>query len=83
MLDRVVFFVTVEYDAGDDKAKVFISTNIKEKPPFIFWMLAAEYLAKVTAQQSTAGYEKALELIIEGALQYKTIKPNGGEKDGA
>lgn len=35
--------------------------------PFPFWMVAAEHLATAMAQMSKAGFERALELLVEGA----------------
>jgi hypothetical protein len=36
--------------------------------PFPFWMIGCEHLMTMTAQKSRAGFEKALELLVEGAM---------------
>lgn len=36
--------------------------------PFPFWMIGCEHLMTLTAQKSKAGFEKALELLAEGAM---------------
>jgi len=41
---------------------------------FVDWMIACEFFTNKTAQFSNAGYEKALELIAKGSMQYKGIK---------
>ena len=47
------------------------------EPPFVAWMTAAEYFAAITAMKSNAGYEKAIELIANGAMTYKHLnKPD-------
>ncbi len=40
---------------------------------FVDWMMACEFLMKKTAQLSSAGYERALELLCEGSMDYKII----------
>lgn len=44
--------------------------------PFPFWMVGCEHLMTATAQKSKAGFEKALELLVEGAMttQGKLVK---------
>lgn len=39
---------------------------------FLCIMMCAEFLTHLTAQNSNAGYEKALDLIRQGAMTYKT-----------
>jgi len=48
-----------------------------EGMPFPFWMVAAEHLMTATAQKSNAGFEKAIELLTEGAMtnRGKHLKP--------
>lgn len=40
---------------------------------FKHMMCACEYLMAVTASQSNAGFEKALELLCKGATTYRTV----------
>jgi len=61
--------VTVHYDDDANSAEVEIATE--EDFQFAHLMCAAEYLCAVAAQESNAGYEKACELIIQGAMTYK------------
>ncbi len=48
--------------------RVDITDNDAE---FVDWMMACEFLMKKTAQLSDAGYERALELLCEGSMDYK------------
>jgi len=43
----------------------------QDKPEFGYWMAACEYFLHKTAQRSSAGYEKALELLIKGAMTWR------------
>lgn len=40
---------------------------------FIDWMMACEFLMQKTAQLSSSGYERALELLCKGSMDYKII----------
>jgi len=40
---------------------------------FIDWMMACEFILHKTAQLSSAGHEKALELLCEGSMRYKVL----------
>ena len=62
-----------------DSSTVFIEAD--EDVAFVDWMMACEFLIHKTAQLSSAGYEKALELLCKGAMGYKvTTQFNLGEK---
>lgn len=57
-----------------------VDISIDEDAEFVDWMMACEFLMKKTAQLSSAGYEKALELLCKGSMDYKiTVEeyPNG------
>ncbi len=43
---------------------------LPEGASFKHVMMAAEFLSHMVAQRSSAGYEKALELIVQGAMTY-------------
>lgn len=74
------FEITVEYYPHKNTyARAIISVN---DCPFIFWMCACEYLMHKTAQKSNAGYEKAMELLVKGAMTYKDQALKGGEDEG-
>lgn len=63
----------------DGKALVYIGGSPETMGPdgFKYWMAACEYMLAVTASRSGAGYEKALELLVQGAMTYKHIvKPS-------
>ena len=50
-----------------------VDIKIDDDAEFIDWMMACEFLMKKTAQLSSAGYEKALELLCKGSMDYKII----------
>lgn len=56
-----------EFDATEHN--VFIS--VQKDIPFVSLMMATEYLMFVLAQQSEAGFERALELLVTGAMTYE------------
>lgn len=67
---------------------VILGGKTPEPPRFEVLMAACEYLLFITAQNSNAGFEKALELLCEGATKYKHLfvpenkpkeEPNGGD----
>lgn len=51
--------------------KGLVDVYIPDGAPFTSLMMAAEYLMNLTAQKSNAGYEKALELLVQGAMAYR------------
>lgn len=68
--------IASEKDECDGKVSVVVPHF-----PFAELMVITEYLMHLTAQRSEAGYEKALDLLREGAMTYKTIKkPHGDQK---
>ncbi len=62
-------------------AEFVITTNPEEKTvyisvddaEFIDWVMCCEFLLQKTAQSSSAGYEKALELLCEGSIGYTGV----------
>ena len=54
------------------RAEVIIATKNGEEMDFSTMMCATEYLMHVTAQQSNVGYERALELLVEGAKTWRS-----------
>ena len=64
------FTIRISKDDQSDKNKVIINHN---NPPFECWMGACERLMDVVAKQSGAGYEKALELLVQGAMKYRQV----------
>ena len=51
--------------------KHLVDISIDDDAEFIDWMMACEFLMKKTAQLSSAGYERALELLCKGSMDYK------------
>lgn len=47
--------------------------------PFAFWMVSTEYMIFRTAQMSDLGFEKAIEKLTEGALEYQTYGTQSSE----
>lgn len=43
-----------------------------EEPEFASWMMATEYMMCLTASKSNLGFEKCMELLMEGACTYKS-----------
>lgn len=62
--------ITIEIrDLEGDRGAVDVL--IPDGTDFTHVMMAAEFLVNLVAQRSEAGYEKALELIVQGAMTYK------------
>lgn len=51
--------------------------------PFAAKLVAAEYLAYIVATESGAGFERALELVVEGAMTWRHKLRPGGSDAGA
>jgi hypothetical protein len=82
------FRIVVSYHGDLDGPKgpkaqvVVLNTWGEDEPPFAFWMALSEYLIAITAKKSNAGFEKALELLVQGAMTYKdTGKPIHRDED--
>lgn len=76
-IKEVEFRIVAKY-LPDGKGLVEISDAYHQAhdmpAPFDFYMMACEYLLHKTAQKSAAGYEKAMELLVKGAMTYKDEK---------
>ena len=73
-LKSVEFKIIAEYlENGNGRVSIQDAYRDKEgvDAPFDFWMMACEYLLHKTCQKSNAGYERAMELINQGAMTYK------------
>ena len=62
-----------EFIITTDPESSQVEISIDDDAEFIDWMQACEFLLHKTAQQSEAGYEKALELLIKGSMTHKTV----------
>lgn len=63
------FVINVEHDHKEGTSKV--SIEHEEGCPFNLWIAACEYLLFRVARGSNAGFERALELLCQGAMSYK------------
>ena len=75
------FQIVVTPDEQWDRGEVAIGVDDPE-PEFGYWMMACEYLMHVVAQKSSAGYEKAMELLMKGAMSYEHKELPGPERNG-
>lgn len=67
---REIIEITVNVPS-DGRVSVEVATQDGTRPAWLTLLAAAEYLSAVVASESAIGYEKALELIAEGAVTYK------------
>jgi hypothetical protein len=56
-------------EQGKPDAEVAIAAP--DDMPFVYYMLGCEHMIRFTAQKSNAGYEKAIDLLVDGALKGK------------
>ena len=64
--------LSIEKIGNWEKSVVLISANEVAQKDYAYLMTAAEFLLNVAAKESPAGYEKALQLLVEGARTYTT-----------
>jgi len=57
----------------NEQVEVMIGVHPAKRPSFKTMMCITEYMMSVVAMGSNAGFEKALELLMEGAMTYKTL----------
>ncbi len=75
------FQIIVTPDEQWDRGEVAIGTEDGlPEPEFGYWMMACEYLMHIVAQKSNAGYEKAMELLMQGAMSYEHKELPGSER---
>lgn len=67
MTDNYGILIEVQF-TDDNKARVAI-TPTQERTPFAALAVAAEHLLNAVAMESNAGYEKALDLVRDGAIR--------------
>jgi len=84
ILTEETFQVTaVNYETpdGNNGGAVLIATKDGKPLDFVSLMMSAEYLTALVAIESNAGYEKALELVTQGAMTYvhKLQPPKDGQ----
>jgi len=66
---QVIFYGEEE----DPKCQVAVSVEDDEGVPFPHLMCATEYMMALSAKYSKEGFEKAMELLMQGATTYKDI----------
>ena len=77
------FQIFVTPDEQGDRGEVAIGTEVgRPEPEFGYWMMACEYLMHVVAQKSNAGYERAMELLMKGAMTYEHKELPGPGRNG-
>ena len=72
------FLITVTPSPDFDKGEVKIGTagetfEVGQKPPFVYWMMMAEYVLHVTALESGLPYDEALAKLLEGANKWRDV----------
>ena len=67
------FVITVDIPENKQNARVTISADSITENNFRFWICACEYFLHKTAQKSNAGYERAMELLCQGAMTYRDL----------
>lgn len=74
------FHIATHVSQDGKKGMAFVAPPPEAEAPdgFQYWMVATEYLLYLTASKSGAGFEKALELLVQGAMTYRTIEKRGG-----
>lgn len=63
--------ILIEVWSREDWKSAEAAIHMADNVPFPFLMVACEHLIRCTAQKSGAGYEKAIDLLVEGALKSK------------
>jgi len=66
-------FVTIEFLEGESIDGV-VRLKPVEKIPFLCLMVSTEHLMRLAAHESSAGFDEALQLLLEGARANKTLK---------
>jgi len=74
------FMLGVNVTGGEKEATVGIAVN-PDDPPFVAIMVAAEHMMTAAAMHSEAGFEKALELLCQGARSNKVKMFQGHRTD--
>lgn len=72
----VRFEIIVGLEDQPDKAEVKIGCDTLP-PPLEALMVATEHMMNAMALQSNAGYEEALQLLVEGARKSKVFMSHG------
>ena len=72
---RAEILIRVFRSSDGDEARVEVQAD-REDVDFEDLMCATEYLIATTAKRSQAGYERALELLQEGAMTYRDVDPS-------
>ena len=69
---------TIEVEGPEDWSRAKVSIGCDTLPvPFGAAMIACEHMMTATALSSNAGFERALDLLVEGAKKSKVLKSGG------
>jgi hypothetical protein len=71
------FKIVVKYDDNLQSGNVAIETSMVP-PQFVALLLATEHMMNLTALSSQAGYDNALQLLVEGARRHSAAGMPGG-----
>ena len=69
MRHEATFEISVVRDDEKDGAECHVEPSDDED--FAAWMCATEYMMHLTATKSGAGYERAMELLFQGAMEWQ------------
>ena len=62
------------------KAGAAVEIDWPDDLPFYQFVIATEYMMHIVAKKSTAGFERALELLVSGAIDFRDLTDNTGTK---
>ena len=75
------FLIIIDIYNNPDSADVRVESQDAD---FVHLMSAAEYMLYLAASESGCGFEKALELLCQGAMNYRTLyKGNYDDSESA
>jgi len=64
----------------DDEGRAAVEIDISDSLPFHHFVLATEYMMHMVAKKSDAGFERALELLVNGSIGFRDLTDNTGTK---
>ncbi len=64
----------------DDEGRVAVEIDTPDSLPFHQFVIATEYMMRIVAKQSPAGFERALELLVTGCMNFRDLNDNTGTK---
>ena len=64
----------------DDEGRFAVEIDIPDSLPDHYFVLITEYMMHVVAKNSKLGFEKALEQLVEGSMDFRELNDNTGTK---